>query len=108
MIYPRSMVCCSCIVINTPHKGDNKDDDDNDNNNKACAVQLTRLVGYVDWKEVPLPQIVRRHQHINSAVLQTAGCLKTNTERNNTNKGRIAEKMKNGEGTGCMDNCHIT
>ena len=85
IVYPRDTVCCRCSVVNAPHKGDNKDDDDDDdddnnnnnNNNKAYAVQITKLLECVDRKEDPLIQIVRLHQHvINSAVLQTAGCLK--------------------------------
>jgi hypothetical protein len=76
---------------------------------KACAVQITKLVEYVDRKEGPLTQIVRMHQHINSAVLQTAGCLKTEIQRGTRQiNDSMAEKMKNGEGRGCMDNCHIT
>jgi len=27
------MVCCKYIIVNTLHKGDNKDDDDDDDNN---------------------------------------------------------------------------
>jgi len=33
MIYHRNMVCFRYIIVNTVHKGDNKDDDDNDNDN---------------------------------------------------------------------------
>jgi hypothetical protein len=54
-------------------------------------------VEYVDIKEDPPIQIVRVHQHIiNSAVLQTAGHLKTEIQRQIENN--IAEKMKSGEG----------
>jgi len=36
------------------------------------AVEITKLVEYVDRKEDPLIQVVRTHQHItNAAVLQT-------------------------------------
>jgi len=46
------------------------------------AVEITKLVKYVDRKEDPLLHIVRRHLHnINSAVLQTARCLKTEGQR---------------------------
>jgi hypothetical protein len=38
----------------------------------AHAVEITKLVEYVDRKEDPLIQVVRTHQHItNAAVLQT-------------------------------------
>jgi len=44
----------------------------------AHEVEITKLVEYVDRKEDPLIQVVRTHQHnTDSAVLQTAGCLKT-------------------------------
>jgi hypothetical protein len=42
MIYHRNMVCFRYVIVNTLHKGDNKDDDDDDddddNNNIACRV----------------------------------------------------------------------
>jgi len=42
------------------------------------AVEITKLVEYVDRKADPLIQVVRTHQHnTDSAVLQTARCLKT-------------------------------
>jgi len=53
-------------------------------------------VGYVDRKEDPLIQVVRTHQHnTDSAVLQTARCLKTEVQ-NETRKMKdsIAEKIK--------------
>jgi len=44
----------------------------------AHAVEITKLVEYVDRKEDPLIQVVRTHQHnTDSAVLQTVICLKT-------------------------------
>jgi len=44
----------------------------------AHAVEITKFVDYVDRKEDPLIQVVRTHQqNTNSAVLQTARCLKT-------------------------------
>ena len=44
----------------------------------AHAVEITKLVEYVDRKEDPLIQVVRPLQHnTDSAVLQTARCLKT-------------------------------
>jgi hypothetical protein len=42
----------------------------------AHAVEITKLVEYVDRKEDPLIQVVRTHQHnTDSAVLETARCL---------------------------------
>ena len=38
MIYHTNKVCFRYIIVNTVHKGDNKDDDDDDNNNIACRV----------------------------------------------------------------------
>ena len=39
----------------------------------AYAVEITKLMEYVDRKEDPLIQVVRTHQHnTDSAVLQTA------------------------------------
>jgi len=67
-------------------------------------------VEYVDRKEDPLIQVVITHQHnTNSAVLQTARCLKTEVQKETRKmKASIAEKTKDGTGRGCMDNCHIT
>jgi len=31
-MYPRNMVCCRYIIVNTLHKGDTKEDDDDDDN----------------------------------------------------------------------------
>ena len=48
---------------------------------EAYAVEITKLVEYVESKEDPLIQIVRTHQHnINSAVLQTTRRLKTDVQ----------------------------
>ena len=48
----------------------------------AYAVEITKLVEYVDRKEDPLKQVVSTHQHnTNSAVLQTARCLKTEVQK---------------------------
>ena len=76
----------------------------------AQAVEITKLVEYVDRKEDPLIQVVRTHQHnTNSAVLQTARCLKTEVQKETRKmKDSIVEKMKDGTGRGCMDNCHVT
>ena len=48
----------------------------------AHAVEITKPLEYVDRKEDPLIQVVRTHQHnTNSAVLQTARCLKAEVQR---------------------------
>ena len=62
----------------------------------AHAVEITKLMEYVERKEDPLIQVVRTHQHsINSAVLQTAICLKTEVQRETRKiKESIAEKAK--------------
>ena len=60
------------------------------------AVEITKLVEYVDRKEDPLIQVVRTHQHnTDSAVLQTSRCLKTEVQKETRKlKGSIAEKTK--------------
>jgi hypothetical protein len=60
---------------------------------------------YVDRKEDPLIQVVRTHQHnTDSAVLQTARCLKAEVQRETKINEKIAEKTKkDGTGRGCMD-----
>ena len=62
----------------------------------AHAVEVTNLVEYVDRKEDPLVQVVRTHQHdIDSAVLQTARCRKTQVLREIRKiKDCIAQKTK--------------
>ena len=77
---------------------------------EAYAVEITKLVKYVHNKENPLIQIVGTHQHnINSAMLQTARCLKTESHSGMRQiKDSITEKMKDGKGTGCMDHSHVT
>jgi len=53
----------------------------------AHAVEITKLVEYVDRKEGLLIQVVRTHQHnTDSAVLQTARCLKTEVQREKQEK----------------------
>ena len=48
----------------------------------AHTVEITKLAEYVDRKEDPLIQVVRTHQHnTDSAVLQAAGCLKTEVKK---------------------------
>ena len=62
----------------------------------AHAVEITKLVEYVDRKEDPLTQVVRTHQHnTDSAVLQTTRCLKTEVEeRNKKNEGQYSGEKK--------------
>ena len=77
----------------------------------AHAVEITKLVEYVDWKEDPLIQVVRTHLHnTDSAVLQAARCLKTEIQKETRKmKDSITEKTKkDGTARGCMDNCHVT
>jgi len=59
-------------------------------------IIITKLVEYVDRKEDPLIQVVRKHQHnTDSAVLQRVRCLKTrNTERIEKNKGQYSGENK--------------
>jgi hypothetical protein len=60
------------------------------------AVEITKLVEYLDRKEDPLIQVVRTHQHnTNSAWLQTARYLQTEVQRETRKmKDNIAEKTK--------------
>ena len=62
----------------------------------AHAVKITKLVEYVDREEDPLIQVVRTHQHnTDSAVLQTARCLKAEAQRETRKmKDSIMEKTK--------------
>jgi len=61
----------------------------------AHAVEITKLVEYVDRKEDPLVHIVGTHQHDDSAVLQTARCLNTQVQREIRKiKDSIMEKTK--------------
>jgi len=62
----------------------------------AHAIEITKLVEYVDRKEVQLMQVVRTQQHnSDSAVLQTDGCLKTEVQKETRKmKDSIAEKTK--------------
>ena len=76
----------------------------------AHAVEITKLLEYVDRKKHPLIQVVRTHQHnTDSAVLQTARYLMTEVQRETRKmKDSIVEKQKkDGTGRGCMDNCHV-
>jgi predicted RNA-binding protein with PIN domain len=62
----------------------------------ARAVKITKLKEYVERKEDPLIQVVRTHQqNTDSAVLQTARCLRTEVQRETRNmKDNIVEKTK--------------
>ena len=61
----------------------------------AYAVQITKLVEYVNRKEDPLIQVVRTHQHnTNSAALQTARCFKTEVKRNKKNGQHSGENKR--------------
>jgi len=79
----------------------------------AHAVEITKLVEYVDRKVDPLIQVVRTHQHnTDSAVLQTVRCLKTEvqtkTKKNEgqhsgENKGRWHGKRMHGQLPSSLD-----
>ena len=59
------------------------------------AVEITKLVEYVDRKEDPLIQVVRTHQHnTDSGVLQTARCLKAEVQTETKIKASIGENTK--------------
>ena len=62
----------------------------------ALAVEITKLVEYVDMKEDPLIQVVRTHQHnTDSSVLQSARCLKTEVQKETRKmKDSIVQKTK--------------
>jgi hypothetical protein len=62
----------------------------------ARAVEIIKLVEYVDRKEDPLIQVVRTHQlNTDSAVVQTARYLKTEVHRETRKmKDSVAEKTK--------------
>jgi len=48
----------------------------------AHAIEITKLVEYVDRKEDPLIQVVRTHLcNTDSDVLQRARCLKTKVQK---------------------------
>jgi len=61
----------------------------------AHAVEISKLVEYLDRKEDPLKQVDRTHQHnINSAALQTAKRLKPEVQTETRKMDSIAEKTK--------------
>jgi hypothetical protein len=72
----------------------------------AHAVEITKLVEFVDSKADPLIQIVRTHQHTS-----TQQCYRQlDASRQKYRVESIAQKTikKNGKGRGYMDNCHVT
>ena len=62
----------------------------------AHAVEITKVVEYVDRKEDPLIRVVRTHQqNTDSAVLQAARCPKTEVQKETRKvKDSIAENTK--------------
>jgi hypothetical protein len=61
----------------------------------AYAVEIIKLVEYVDRKKDPLIQVVRTHQrNTDSAVLQTVRYLKTEVEKNKKNEGQYSGENK--------------
>jgi hypothetical protein len=74
------------------------------------AVEITKLVEYVEKKEDALIQVVRTHQHnTDSAVLKTARCLKVEVQREKSRMESIVEKTKkDGTGREFMGNCYVT
>jgi len=61
---------------------------------EAYAVEIKKLVEYVDRKQDPLKQIVRTHQH-NSAVSKTARRLKSEVQKGTRQiQYRIAENTE--------------
>ena len=62
----------------------------------AHAVEIIKLVEYIDRKEDPLIQVVRTHQYnTDSAVLQTARYFKTEVQRETTkNEGQHSGENK--------------
>jgi hypothetical protein len=59
---------------------------------EAYAVEITKLVEYVESKENPLMHTVRMYHYINSAMLQTAICL--NTEMQKGTRQRTAKQKR--------------
>jgi hypothetical protein len=73
----------------------------------AHAVEITKLVEYIDRKGDPLIQVVRTHQYnTDPAVLQIARCLKTEVQRE-TRKMKESKQTTHGTGRFCMDSCHV-
>jgi len=53
IIYPRHMVCFRYIIVNTLHKGDNKDNNNsyNNNNNNVCIIMYLIIYEFLKIKE---------------------------------------------------------
>ena len=53
-VYRRNVVFFMYIIVNTLHKGDNKDDDDDDDNNNNYRLQLEIIIIIIiicfNWK----------------------------------------------------------
>ena len=61
----------------------------------AYAVEITKLMEYVDRKEDPLIQVVRTHQHNTDSAVLPIICLKAEVQRETREiKESIAEKTK--------------
>jgi len=63
------------------------------------------MVEYVESKENPLMRTVRTYHYINSAMLQTARCLKTELQKGKRQRtAKQKRQKKDGEGRGRVDN----
>ena len=61
----------------------------------AHGVEITKLMEYVERKEDPLIEVVRTHQNnTNSAVLQTARCLKAEVQRETKKREHSGENKR--------------
>ena len=81
------------LCVRRRYAGNSNNNNNNNNNNEKLKE---KLVEYVDRKEDPLIQVVRTHLHnTDSAVLQTARCLKTEVQKETRKmKDSIVEKTK--------------
>jgi len=61
---------------------------------EAYAIEITKLVEYVDKGSSTNTDCLNAPTQINSAVLQTVRCLKTITARNKTNTGQHSRENK--------------
>ena len=60
-MYPRKMVCFGYIILNTLHKGENKDDDDyddDDDNNTTAEIRNMENCGLRDARTSMLQKIL--------------------------------------------------
>ena len=70
----------------------------------AHAVEITKLVEYVDRKKDPLIQVVRTKHRLSSDT-DSQMPEDRSTERNKKNEGQHSgKKKKDGTGRGCMEN----